>query len=293
MKKTSYIISILLCFSFSEKKKSLKNNEDWDIEINGNKANIIKYKGYSSVIIFPDKIKEKKIVALKGQYLLGDNIIKGRIFSIDLSKMDFLEEIDSNVFNKCSNIKVIEIPNNTKRINYQAFNGCLSLENVILSQKLNYIGSKVFARCVRLNNIELPKDLKYIGYEAFINCISLESILIPDKVQSLLYKSFYGCTSIKKIILPKNLIFIGDETFSWCNSLEYVKLPEGLQSIGNRAFENCTSLKSIEIPKTVYFLGVDIFLNCISLREILLPSKLKSFLNKSNISKDININFVD
>lgn len=99
---------------------------------------------------------------------------------------------------------------NVTWLNYEAFDGCTSLQNINLSNivNLSYTGGM-------------------IENYTFRNCSSLEYIYLPNATGSSLYEQCQGCTSLKLYIAP-NVTGIG-------------RL--------NGPFVNCLNLKGIFIPK--------------------------------------------
>lgn len=67
-----------------------------------------------------------------------------------------------------------------KRIGSSAFDQCVGLTQVVISDGITDIGSSAFAHCTDLESIELPPSIKRIGNGAFILCSSLRNIEISD-----------------------------------------------------------------------------------------------------------------
>jgi len=69
------------------------------------------------------------------------------------------------------------------------------LEEVIIPNKVEYIGKNVFEKCENLTNIILPNSLENILYDTFRYCTSLESIIIPLNIK-IVETAFYGCENL-------------------------------------------------------------------------------------------------
>lgn len=78
--------------------------------------------------------------------------------------------IEDCAFSRCRYMKSVNLPN-VKEIGVDAFIGCLSLNDVHLSNCLEVIGSGAFMGCHFLDYIELPSSLREIGDMAFGWCI--------------------------------------------------------------------------------------------------------------------------
>ena len=83
-----------------------------------------------------------------------------------------------------------------------AFRGCTNLEEIVLSNSLQYIGSYAFTDCTALSAIDIPDTVTTIGYRAFENCTSIETLVIPESVTSVGSQAFYGWTAEQTIYVP-------------------------------------------------------------------------------------------
>ena len=107
--------------------------------------------------------------------------------------------IESGLFESCSNLEEIYIPNSVNTIEYDAFNGCKSLKTIDLPSKIMEIPSAAFADCSSLLSIVIPENVVIIGSDAFEGCSSLLSIVIPENVGTIGYSAFEGCSSLSSI----------------------------------------------------------------------------------------------
>lgn len=120
-------------------------------------------------------------------------------------------------------IKSIEIPNGTSVIERYAFEGCLSLERVIIPVSVIRIEYGAFQNCYSLVNIIIPGSVIEIGDWAFRGCSNLEKIEIKGEVINIGDFAFYKCMRLKDIIVPNgfdlNKLTIGSSSFCGCTSL--------------------------------------------------------------------------
>ena len=100
------------------------------------------------------------------------------------------------------------------------FQNCSNLTSIDLPENLTSIGNYTFLNCSNLTSIDLPENLTSIGIEAFYNCSSLTSITIPDGVTSIGDNAFSGCSSLTSISIPDSVTSIGNSAFSGCTSLK-------------------------------------------------------------------------
>ena len=159
----------------------------------------------------------------------------------------------------CSNMQKltsIEIPNSVVEVGGGIFEGCESLESVILSENITSL-------------------LDYYdgwSYGFFENCKSLKTIVIPKSVTLIGDYTFEDCSSLTSIIIPNSVISIGDNAFSGCDNLRTVEIGNSIETLGNSAFEECTGIYSIKINAIVPpFIKDDTFMDVSRTAQIKVP----------------------
>ncbi len=75
----------------------------------------------------------------------------------------------------------VDMGDNIKMVDQNAFRNCTSLQQVRFSPRLLYIGMWAFCGCAMIESLALPSTLKVIEYEAFMLCTSLRVMHIPRK----------------------------------------------------------------------------------------------------------------
>lgn len=171
------------------------------------------------------------------------------------------------VFEDCTGLTSIELPNWVYALPNGTFSGCTGLVSVSLPDGLHIIDDHAFSGCTALMSIELPASLTEIGMAAFQGC-GLASVEIPDNVTLIEEGAFQECGNLASVVLPSGLETLGNFIFSKCGSLSSIEIPESLTSIGIYTFFNCGSLASITIPENVMSIGDNVFTACSSLAEI-------------------------
>ena len=91
------------------------------------------------------------------------------------------------------------IKNGTKTIADDVFNGCTGLTSITIPDSVTIIGAGAFAGCVSLTDINIPNSVTSIGISAFYKCASLTSITIPDSVKSIAIFEFHDCDNLKSV----------------------------------------------------------------------------------------------
>ena len=106
--------------------------------------------------------------------------------------------IGYEMFEDCSSLQSIDIPDTVGAIYNDAFSGCTSLADFSFPEKLTYIGERAFENCSALNSISLPSSLLKIDKEAFWGC-SLESVTIPASVERIYEHAFSNNPELNSI----------------------------------------------------------------------------------------------
>ena len=84
--------------------------------------------------------------------------------------------ISNNLFNGCSALTSITIPNNVTTIGSYAFSGCSNLTSTIIPNSVTSIDDGAFYLCSGLNSITIGSGVKSIGSTAFASCLVLTDV---------------------------------------------------------------------------------------------------------------------
>ncbi len=155
---------------------------------------------------------------------------------------------------------------------YETFKECILLEEIMLPDRLTYIGNSAFEGCDNLKEILIPSGVTSIGYRAFYGCSKLGGVTIPIGVTYIGSSAFYGCSSLVEISIPSSVTQMDGDVFAGCRSLTTVSLSEGLTTLASGTFVDCVNLNAISIPGGVTTISSSAFANCSSLTEITIPA---------------------
>ena len=157
-----------------------------------------------------------------------------------------------------------------------AFQGCVTVKRVRISEGIEIIENSAFKECTALEEVILPDTLRRIGINTAISGVgafsntNLKTIILPQNVNFLGPYSFEFCSNLRKVKLSDKITTIHNSTFSNCRSLSDIKLPASLLRIEENAFCNCKVLRSVHIPMGTRQIGRQAFYNT-SLAEIYIP----------------------
>ncbi len=124
---------------------------------------------------------------------------------LDLSAIDWLEEVDLLVYRSTSLVG-ITLPPSIQRV---YFNGCHSLQEVVLPEGLEEVGSFCFMDCHSLERVGLPSTVKKIDSSAFRNCRRLTQLELPEGLEAVGYDAFGGCRRLGRIRIPSTVKKLG------------------------------------------------------------------------------------
>ncbi len=167
------------------------------------------------------------------------------------------------VFVKAKNTDIIscEINSSTRFIHSGAFQGCGSLESIIIPQAVTSIGNAAFDGCSTLTSIEIPQEVTSIGEFVFDGCNSLESITVNSN--NLNYCSqdgiLYNKAKTEFVHIPRDV-------------KGTVEIPYGITRIsGGTTFYGRVNLISITVPKSVTYIESSAFCGCNNLTSMTIP----------------------
>ena len=199
-------------------------------------------------------------------------------------------------------VETITLGKKVSTVGTYAFDGCVNLKAVKLSEKNDVLKTKNQAvlsadgkQLIYLNaskditSYTVPNGVERIGSYAFVNS-KLTELIFPDSVTTLdslavifndtlekislggvveiSERAFYNNIALKTVELPKATV-IGEAAFSGCSALESVNLPNVIE-IKKDAFSNCSALTTVIAPK-VEIIGENAFYGCTNLTSLSFP----------------------
>jgi hypothetical protein len=219
-------------------------------------------------------------------------------YTIDSYSEGTVDYLPIALFNECSNLVEIILPNNLTSLGSYAFMNCSLLESITIPETVTSIDSYCFYSCSSLKNITLPQNLNDMGGEVFAYCTSLTEMDLSMLNTTYLYwETFYGCTSLTTVKLPDSITQIGSYAFSDCaisdfsifknvTRFDYAALrgcnfkTVDLSSVTNLSmdgyvFSDCTELTSIQWPTSMKRIEYGTFKGCTGLTSYTVPDHIE------------------
>lgn len=187
-----------------------------------------------------------------------------------------LKLIDQWAFQGQEALKSITLPDSLEKIGYGVFNHCTALTNINIPQNVNEIGA--FAFQIDGWNYESGNISEITVDENNPNFKSVDGILfskdgktivaypvaksgkydIPADVNKIAEAAFGSCQKLTAVSIPEGVVDIPENAFTYCAALAEVKLPSTLKTIGKWGFEAC-AFTSIDIPESVTSIDANAF----------------------------------
>lgn len=257
-----------------------------------------------------------------GTQAFGNNtLLKTVTFGLDSKgNLNQLARISSYAFQDCKALTTLRIETKAKDVDgnsvyeeklpdsvtvfgesnmgniYGPFNGCTSLERMVIPSGVTKLGNSAFLGCTSLVSVVLPQGLNAIGAKAFSGCTKLETVTFDPDTQdasvTLANNAFLKCAALTDFNFAKISAFIGSDIFSGCKALKNVDIHNQLDagamaklfkdctgittvtfdplsgSVGDSAFSGCTNLTTVTIGENVTEIGTRAFDGCAKLATV-------------------------
>lgn len=269
-----------------------------DLEISG--ATVVKYRGSASTLTLPEGITHIRAHAfegcetletlhlpatlrLVGEFAFNNCTALKNVYTpsvdawLSIDFQGFCASPTSNgatLFVGNKKLTCLHVSPNTSRIGAHAFEGCTSLEHVVLNEHIMCIEKLAFSACTALWRVEIPSEytsesgLQSIGYGAFRGCTALVSFPFPALLRSIASWAFAHCNALTSAVLPHGLEQLERDAFYGCTALRHVSIPSTLNHLPDNAFYGCDNLEVVHIPANIHVFGSNVFTRCKSINEL-------------------------
>lgn len=182
---------------------------------------------------------------------------------VDLSTGDHNVFGEKGVFQYCTKLETVRLPESLRKIGHRVFYKCRALMHVDIPSGVNEFGEYAFAKS-SLETVTIPEGIVNLTEFIFWECESLKSVKLPSSLKTIGEWAFYACYALTTINddALEGVTDIGETAFQLCKSLTTFKLPPLLKTIKNCTFNGCKSLSKVELPPSLERIGYNAFGGC-------------------------------
>jgi hypothetical protein len=172
------------------------------------------------------KIDLKSRISMIGEGAFG-GCTKLETFTVDKANTKYSSK-DGILYNK-KQTKILLYPagktgkvtfaSGVKTIGENAFQGCSSLTEITIPDRITGIDEGAFKDCIGLKKIQMSEALTTIKSNVFENCIGLTKVEIPGYVNRVESGAFKGCGNITEMVIPQSVKRIERDAFEDCDKL--------------------------------------------------------------------------
>ncbi len=207
-------------------------------------------------------------VTMKSCGVLGYSVFEGCTSLSSITLPDSLVNIYSGAFYGCSSLKEIDLPDSISDIGDNAFANCTSLTSVSIPDYVTTIEKSTFEGCTALTNVTLGSGVTTIGERAFYGDRKLQSVVFPDVLDSIGAYAFYNCSGMAVIEVPASVRTIDTYAFAGCSGAKTIVVADGTETLGDYAFSGCSQVTTFNLPATVINLGIGVFDGWTALKDL-------------------------
>ena len=272
---------------------------------------------------------EEAVTSITGWFSNNKDIVSFNEFEhyTGISSLSPVSGSGIGIFDGCSSLESIVLPDSVTSIGGRAFIGCSALRRVNIPDSVTSIGHRAFHALLNLEGISIPESVTSVGEIAFYKVPNNFELSMPNRTgaftcgggfarsgitkinnlgnttsiggyATIEYPMGYGigvfslCLSLTDVILPPTLTALNDGCFYGCSNLVNMPLLEGMITLGSQVLQGCTKLVIPSLPKSLTKIGAHNFYKNMNLPDdIDLPNltTLASAFMRSNIRRILNL----
>ena len=219
---------------------------------------------------------------------IPDNLFLDCTSIIDVQIPETVTEIGQKAFKDASSVENVTFAVNTEtgkvkgveKIGISAFDGCSSLQELVLPETVTEVLQGAFANEGALVKADMSRtaSLKKWDKESFKGDTALAEVILPTAggITAIPDGAFAGCTTLtgENLKIPKNIVTITANAFKE-SGLKKLYIPNQVTTIGASAFEACKNLEDVHISNNISIISQSTFKNCEKLKKIEIPVKVE------------------
>lgn len=183
-------------------------------------------------------------------YAVSDNL-----YIKDVTFNEGLEKIDFNAFSSDASIKHLSFPSTLKHIGYQAFYGCVSVnDTIVIPKSVTMIDGGAFRGSGREYKVEtgnlnykiLDKCLVTIDETKLVNYPALDTSVnytVPESIKIIGEYAFGASGNLKEIVIQNKTTHIEKNAFEYMANLDSLTIPESVVNIGSSVLYQTFNVK--------------------------------------------------
>lgn len=215
----------------------------------------------------------------------GRSKYKQRVVSAKID--DSVTKLPDSAFEDCIRLAEVEMSENAAVWGDNAFNCCESLKSVEIPSGVTRIGEGVFFLCKAMTNITIPESVEQIGEYSFASS-GLTAVRIPSRITKIPNMAFADCIALRSVDMTGEVTEIGEYAFGW-SGLRSVRLSVSVKTIGKEAFYGCQELTEVNLSESLTQIGESAFRES-GLKSIVIPDGVTmigswAFYQCSNLAK--------
>ena len=152
-----------------------------------------------------------------------------------------------------------------------------SITTVNFEPGITNVPERAFEYCIGLQNVSLSNMMTFIGDRAFYGCALSGKLTIPSRVAEIQSGAF-GMNHLTAVDLPVGLTYF---TGFDHNDITEIIIPEGVTEVKAWAMRGNAKLTHVEFPSTLVEIGYDSFDDCSSLPEVIIPTSVKEIKHEA------------
>lgn len=233
---------------------------------------------------------------------------------------NYVTNLYNNLFDGCTGIASIALPNTLQSINGYAFRNCSKLSEIVVPEGVATVGEHCFENCTSLTSVSLPTTLKVLENHLFNNCNKLENFVFQPTMETVKEHCFDQCLSLKNLRFedgtspitlstvvsmfgdsPLEEMYVGrnidytlingkekEAPFFNRSTLTEVTISDkgGVTYLRPYFIYGASTLSKINVPDNILEIGKYAFAECRSLEEAVLSTNL-SLIDEGLFDQDI------
>lgn len=206
-----------------------------------------------TLVLCPVNKTGKVTVDPRVELIAVNSFRNGKLSEVEFAGGSADMVIGENAFRGCNSLTEVVLSDNVVEIGAQAFGYCTNLTKFTLSANIIDFDPNIFKGTnitdlsvsnnsgdyAAVNGVMFSKDMKTLLM--YPKTLAASAYTVPAGVTAIAAYAFADNTDIAEVVLPAGLTTIDERAFSGCKNLKTINIPNTVESIGAYAFYSCAS----------------------------------------------------